>query len=170
MFLNKQLIIQNITYILIVFLILIGILLIIHLFHFDFNTEIYPKKLLQVVTIENLQNKNELKNELNNDKKNNIFTNEPLLLTSKDFINTDLAKDFCKSFQGSSNKLNEECSRLTKTNCKETTCCVLLNGEKCLAGSAKGPTFLTDTSSQNINIDFYYYQNKCYGGSCPTIR
>lgn len=149
----------NIIYIGIVVLIIIGILLFLHIFHFDLN-ETVSKKLLQVVTIESLENKS-----------NNIdIVEEPLLLGPKDFINTDLEKDFCNGFKGSGStqKLNEQCGGLTNTNCVTTSCCVLANGTKCLAGSANGPTFLTNLDGSNINVDYYYYQGKCYGSKCPN--
>jgi hypothetical protein len=153
----EQIYIENITYILIVVFILITIILLIHLFNIDLN-EIYPKKLLQVVTIESLENNN-ISN-TKNKKFTDVLNNEPLLLTPKDFINTDLAKDFCKSFQGSGQKLEKQCNSLTKTNCNLTSCCVLLNGEKCVAGSEKGPTFLTNSDGSTIHNEFYYYQHK----------
>ena len=43
----------------------------------------------------------------------------------------------------------------------------MLNGEKCVAGNQDGPTFKTD-SGEDITVDYYYYQNKCYGNSCPA--
>jgi hypothetical protein len=82
---------------------------------------------------------------------------------------TDNSESFCKNHDNlpSSNTLNKSCSNLTNTNCKKASCCVLLNGEKCLAGDISGPTFKTNTDGTNINVDFYYYKNKCYG-NCPT--
>lgn len=150
-------IITNIFYIGIVVFILTGILLFLHIFHFNLNEQV-NKKLLQVVTIESLKNINDISQE------------EPLLLGPKDFINTDLEKDFCSGFKGSGStqKLNESCGQLTNANCSTTACCILANGNRCLAGSASGPTFLTNTDGSNINVDYYYYQGKCYGDKCPN--
>jgi len=146
----------NIFYIGIVVLIIIGILLFLHIFNFDLN-QMVSKKLLQVVTIESLQN-------------NVDIPEEPLLLGAKDFISTDLAKDFCNGFKGSGStqKINEQCGELTNQNCSFTSCCVLANGSQCLAGSATGPTFLTNPNGSNINVDYFYYQGKCYGSGCPS--
>jgi len=91
---------------------------------------------------------------------------EPLLLGIRDFLSTDLEKDFCKSFLGSSDKLEAQCNQLTKNNCKSSSCCVFVDNHKCVAGSAKGPTFETKPNGSKINMDYYYYQNKCYG-NCP---
>ena len=118
---------------------------------------------------------------------------EPLFLTvPNDFLNTNLAKDFCKTFQNAnslnagsgsesnslgsesnslgseSNSLENSCSKLTFSNCVATDCCVLLNGKTCVSGSQNGPTYLTDSSGTKINMDYYYYQGKCYGNNCPT--
>jgi len=161
-------IITNIFYIGIVVLILTGILLFLHIFHFNLNEHV-NKKLLQVVTIESLKNINEVgQNEVG---QNEVGQEEPLLLEPKDFINTDLEKDFCSGFKGSGStqKLNESCGQLTNSNCSTTSCCILANGNRCLAGSASGPTFLTNTDGSNINVDYYYYQGKCYGSKCPTL-
>ena len=153
----EQMYIKNIEYILIIVFIIISIILFIHLFNINLN-ETRKKQLLQVVTIEGLENSN-----TKNKKFIDILNSEPLLLTPKDFINTDLVKDFCKSFQGSSDQLNSQCNRLTKTNCNLSSCCVLLNGESCVAGSIKGPTFLTKPDGSSIANEYYYYQSKCYG-------
>ena len=152
-------IITNIFYIGIVVITIIGILLFLHIFHFNLNEQV-SKKLIKVVTIESLKNINDISEQ-----------EEPLLLGVKDFINTDLEKDFCSGFKGagSTQKLNESCGQLTNANCSTTACCILANGNQCLAGSASGPTFLTNTDGSNINIDYYYYQGKCYGDKCPTL-
>lgn len=95
---------------------------------------------------------------------------QPLFLTvEKDFLNTDLAKDFCKLFQQSESgqNLNNQCANLTSYNCNQTDCCVLVNGNKCVSGSEKGPTFLTNTNGTKINMDYYYYHGKCFGNKCP---
>jgi hypothetical protein len=63
--------------------------------------------------------------------------------------------------------VKKSCTKLTKKNCNATTCCVMLNGKKCVAGNQDGPTFKTD-SGKDIKVDYYYYQNKCYGNNCPT--
>lgn len=88
-------------------------------------------------------------------------------LVSEKFIKDDMADDFCKNFQGSSNTLETACSQLTDENCNKTNCCVLLNGKKCVAGNQSGPTFQTVPSGKNIMTDYYYYQNKkCRQGRC----
>ena len=83
-------------------------------------------------------------------------------------LNTNIADSFCINYTGNSGKLNESCNKLTKDNCNRTSCCVLLNHDKCVAGNKEGPTFNTDTIGKTTNIDYYYYQNKCYGKNCPT--
>ena len=55
-------------------------------------------------------------------------------------INLNPVSDFCKS---SSASLKESCGKLTKKNCNSTSCCIVLNGEKCVAGNQDGPTFKT---------------------------
>jgi hypothetical protein len=59
-----------------------------------------------------------------------------------------------------------ECSKLTNYNCNLTSCCVWTSDNKCKAGSIKGPTFNSDSKGKTIPLDYYYYQNKCYGTNC----
>lgn len=103
-----------------------------------------PKKLLQVVTIEGLTNAN-----------------------SNTSIITNKSDSFCHHHTGSSNILEESCGKLTKRNCNSTSCCVWTSNDKCVAGKASGPTFNTDKNGKTKNLDYYYYQNKCYGTKCP---
>jgi hypothetical protein len=183
---------DNITYVITVALVLFGIIILLHLYNINLNT-ISDKKLLQVVTIEgynafpsaNKKTKEAKKcryvcyskqqkydkgkgggrnNELRNPKED--IPPKPLLLRIGDFLSSDLERDFCKSFLGSSDKLQTQCNQLTKDNCKNSPCCVFVDGRKCVAGDAKGPTFQTTPNGSKINMDYYYYQNKCYG-NCP---
>jgi len=110
----------------------------------NLDTPNTPKKLVQVVTIEGLQNPPD---------------------TS---ITMNKSDAFCEKFRGSSGSLNDECAKLTDKNCGSTSCCVLVNGKKCEAGNADGPTFNTDSNGKTNNLDFYYYQSKCYGDKCPS--
>jgi len=102
------------------------------------------KKLLQVVTIEGLQNAN---------PDTSIIANK--------------SNSFCEHHRGSSHVLEESCGKLTQRNCNSTSCCVWTSDNKCLAGKASGPTFNTDDNGKTKNLDYYYYQNKCYGPKCP---
>ena len=110
----------------------------------NLDTPDMPKSLLQVVTIEGLQNP----------------PDTSIVINKSDA--------FCEKHRGSSGSLNEECAKLTDKNCGATSCCVLVNGKKCAAGNADGPTFNTDKNGKTKNLDYYYYQNKCYGPKCPS--
>jgi hypothetical protein len=78
-----------------------------------------------------------------------------------------MADAFCKTEEGSQMDLNNKCQQLTNKNCSLTSCCVLLNGEKCVAGGINGPTFNTDKNGKSKPFDYYYWQNQCFGGKCP---
>ena len=75
---------------------------------------------------------------------------------------------FCESHRGSSGALDDSCGKLTQTNCNTTSCCIWTSDEKCVAGSAKGATFNSDAKGKTIPLDYYYFQNKCYGPKCPS--
>lgn len=74
---------------------------------------------------------------------------------------------FCESHRGSSGALDDECGKLTKTNCNTTSCCVWTSDNKCVAGGQSGPTFNSDAKGKTKQLDYYYFQNKCYGSKCP---
>ena len=71
---------------------------------------------------------------------------------------------FCRVSDNNLDKQDDKCKKLSKSNCKQVDCCVLLNGAKCVAGNSQGPSFQTDTST--AGNDYYYFKNKCYG-KCP---
>jgi hypothetical protein len=98
---------------------------------------------LQVVTIEGLSNAN---------------PNTSIIANKND--------SFCEYHRGSSHVLEESCGKLTQRNCNSTSCCVWTSNDKCVAGKATGPTFNTDDNGKTKNLDYYYYQNKCYGPKC----
>jgi hypothetical protein len=80
------------------------------------------------------------------------------------FTGKKFSDGFCNSYTDNIT-LNNQCSTLTAEHCNQTSCCVLLNGEKCVAGNAKGPTFLVDENRKDIDYSYYSYKNECYG-SC----
>lgn len=74
----------------------------------------------------------------------------------------DKSNAFCETHLGSSGSLDESCNKLTKDNCNETSCCVWTNKDKCVAGGQDGPTF----NSNANDLNYYYFQGKCYGNGC----
>lgn len=70
----------------------------------------------------------------------------------------------CLTTEHSLMERDARCNALDKRICMETNCCVVLGGEKCVAGDKTGPTNKSHYSDRMIiNRDFYYYRNKCYG-------
>lgn len=108
------------------------------------------KKLLQVVTLEGLSN-NSMVNTLDD---TNIIMNK--------------SDAFCDSHRGSSGTLDESCGKLTQDNCNTTSCCVWTSTNKCMSGNETGPTFNTDSNGKTKDLDYYYFQNKCYGAKCDV--
>ncbi len=113
----------------------------------NLNIEEHPKKLIRVITMEAFQ-----KQEKQKHQESNI---------------TSGADAFCQSYKGNSGNLNTACGNLTNKNCNATSCCILTSDQKCVAGNADGATYNTDSNGKTINLDYYYYQNKCYGYKCP---
>jgi hypothetical protein len=89
------------------------------------------------------------------------------IVTVESFVtNTDnLSNSFCNEYSTDSNKLNKQCNLLTENNCNSTSCCIWLNGNKCVAGGERGPTFHTD-NGKDVDVEYYSWKNKCYGKDC----
>tara|TARA_B100000902_G_scaffold386306_1_gene428796 strand:+ start:328 stop:840 length:513 start_codon:yes stop_codon:yes gene_type:complete len=54
---------------------------------------------------------------------------------------------------------------LSKKNCTSTSCCVLLDGDKCVGGSSAGPTYLS-LEGKNVEFDYYNFKDKNGSVSC----
>jgi hypothetical protein len=71
---------------------------------------------------------------------------------------------FCAATNGSMIDRDAKCNALDKNVCASTDCCVLLGGEKCVAGDQSGPSVKSNYSDITIiNRDYYYYRGNCYG-------
>ena len=80
------------------------------------------------------------------------------------FNTSSILGGFCAQHKGDTNKLEEKCNALDVAACASTSCCVLLGGQKCVAGSDRGPTNPANYSDfRVVNKDVYYYEGKCYG-------
>ena len=140
--------ISNIDNILLTFLFLVigFIYVVLNNISFKTNKDIHPKT-TKVVIYETMENM------LDDEKQDNIETDE------------------CSKLKGKSHKLEEYCNSLHPKLCKYKECCILgkeKNAEtmKCYAGGKLGPTYHTDDDGNNINLDYYYYQGKCFGKGC----
>ena len=94
-------------------------------------------------------------------KTTNLSQTTPLTLTPNN------SGGFCESMKNDKMGLDKKCQSLNSDVCPSTSCCVLLGGEKCFAGTESGPTNKSAFSDTTItNNDYYYYKSKCYG-NCP---
>jgi hypothetical protein len=151
-------------------IVIFALIIFIEISNINLNPDAENKKVVQVVNIEALKNKKKSNktdtttDETTTTDDTNEIVTPPEHNKPNTSINLDPVSDFCKSNSAS---LKESCTKLTKKNCNSTTCCIVLNGKKCVAGNQDGPTFKTE-SGEDVNIDYYYYQNKCYGDNCPS--
>ena len=103
-----------------------------------------------------------------------VVTIEPFTETNDNDILGSIAMNksdaFCEIHAGSSGTLEESCGKLTKNNCSSTSCCVWTSDNKCLAGNQGGPTFNSNKNGKTRELDYYYFQNKCYGTKCPSTE
>ena len=79
--------------------------------------------------------------------------------------NTDtMLGGFCKQNANFPDLLETKCNQIDKDTCGSVSCCVLLGGQKCVAGNENGPVMRSNYSDRDImNRDYYYYQGKCFG-------
>jgi hypothetical protein len=97
----------------------------------------------------------------------------------KDEILDKVKSNFCDMYHGQSHEIERHCEKLSDSNCKTSSCCVLIGGKgvsrgenntattnRCVAGNKHGPIYQTDENQMPINFEYYYYQNKCYGENC----
>jgi cell division protein YceG involved in septum cleavage len=114
---------ENLTMIILIVFVVLGLLLIINIKDIDLNPPKPESKLVQQVTVETFTNSNSTTS----------FTEDNTVLQPSD--------SFCKSYLGNSSELNVSCGLLTETNCSKTSCCVY-NNKKCVAGDKQnGPTY-----------------------------
>lgn len=76
------------------------------------------------------------------------------------------AKAFCETNKGAD--LEKSCNGLTKNNCGKTSCCIWTNENKCVAGGASGALFNSDANGKTKQLDYYFYEGKCYGDKCSS--
>jgi hypothetical protein len=99
---------------------------------------------------------------LNENKKPKELTIEGL---GTNPLTTNSSTAFCESNKGFSKE--QACNKLTKYNCNLTSCCIWTSNNKCKAGNQDGALFGSDLNGKTIPLDYYYFQNKCYGVNCP---
>lgn len=79
---------------------------------------------------------------------------------SKTYTFETFENNFCKTYQNNSTKLNEACKQLSKNNCINTHCCVLLDDSKCVSGDKYGPTFRS-IQQNPIKFSTFCHKKKC---------
>lgn len=87
------------------------------------------------------------------------------LLFLKEGMSNNGSQSFCNQHSG--HELETACNQLTKHNCGTTSCCVWTMDDQCKAGNASGPLFNSDAHGKTLPLDYYYFENKCYGTQCP---
>jgi hypothetical protein len=89
--------------------------------------------------------------------------------STKGLLNSDFKEDVCVKHAGNNKVINAKCQELTAENCKIPSCCVLLNGNMCVAGNKNGPTYLTQDGKE-LDYKYYVNKNKCYGDCLKSQR
>jgi hypothetical protein len=109
--------------IILIFFIIFSLIIFMRMFYINLNDIVIPKKLLNVITIEALQN---------NDK--------PILMKGN--------VSFCNNYNGYN--LEMACNKLTQNNCNSTKCCIWSNENKCKSGDETGLLFNSNKNGKTI--------------------
>jgi len=129
---------ENFAYILLVTIVIIGSILYFDMSGIDMNP-VEDTAINKVVTVESFEND----------------------------LHKRIKNGFCEHHKGGSNEnLEKDCNTFTEDNCKAAGCCVWAKTDtdnKCVAGNKNGPIYKTDDNGNKIDIEAYYYKNKCYG-------
>jgi hypothetical protein len=86
----------------------------------------------------------------------------PIFRSNTFFTGNKFSDAFCSINGGNPSNLSNQCATLTSDNCNATDCCVWVNGSKCMAGDANGPSIPSGTTG-NVDADYYSYRYQCYG-------
>jgi len=71
---------------------------------------------------------------------------------------------FCSFNKDFPEKIEEKCNKLDGDTCAATSCCVLIGGQKCVAGNQRGPYMKSHYNDTDIlNRSKYFYGGRCYG-------
>jgi len=90
-------------------------------------------------------------------------------ITKPEVVNNLNKKGICDLENNIMENMDEKCSELPTDVCAATSCCILLDNNKCVHGNEQGPKnkgIYNDTSIKNK--DSYYYMGKCYG-NCSNV-
>ena len=91
------------------------------------------------------------------------------LATTAPYVSSNAPKGACELNANYPDKQEEYCRTLDTTTCSSTSCCVLLGGQKCVAGNENGPLFKANYGDFLLrNKDKYYFNGKCYG-NCSSV-
>jgi hypothetical protein len=130
-----------------------GLIVIFELLNIDLNPKQGPKVLLGTATIEAMESRRL------------IGPNPDLAIDMSEFHDEmKMENSFCSHNSGDLHNLEKQCNNLSKDNCSKVSCCGYLNDTKCVNGNRLGPNFRTDNDGKTIQIDSYYYMNKCTNG------
>ncbi len=94
------------------------------------------------------------------------ITVAPTLINNSFFPGSKFSDPFCGLYSGTA-KLSQQCNALTEDSCNLTDCCVYVNGTKCMAGDAKGPTNIAGVPTDS---DYYLYKYQCYGNCNKPVK
>ena len=111
----------------------------------------------------------------------NIYAARDVSNLEKDVVNdncsknsllkSEYAEDICEKYMGDYQTINEKCRGLSDQSCTLTKCCVLMNGNKCVAGDKNGPSLITETdedgNKNQLIYEYYIYQGQRFPELLP---
>lgn len=126
----------NIISIFIVVILIFSILFMLNYYHINLDPS-GKKKIEKVYQIEGFTNRNEFDE----------------LLQSNYEMKSPFADGFCNVYKHDPLALDKKCQEFSVKNCLSTSCCGVINKNKCVAGWAEGPAYLVDNYKLKIGND-----------------
>lgn len=91
--------------------------------------------------------------------------------SKKSLLKSEYAEDICEKYMGDYQTINQKCRGLSDRSCTLTKCCVLMNGNKCVAGDKNGPSLITETdedgNKNQLMYEYYVYQGQRFPELLP---
>lgn len=95
-------------------------------------------------------------------------TRQPSYMELKD--TAAMQGGFCKQYADFPQNLEQACNATDLNQCASTSCCVLLGGNKCVAGNEKGPLLKSNYSDKFVqDPTYYYFDGKCFGNCAAGV-
>ena len=120
-----------------------------------------------IVSEAEFNNKDDEATLMNDKNMPTVNTVVPSITDMSFFKGVNFSGSFCELYDTTNKtELNNKCLTLTAESCNSVDCCILVDGNKCVAGNKEGPYMV---SGENTDYNYYLHKYQCYG-NCYDIQ